>query len=149
MDGDTKTATRPSLTLKRNFEAPRALVWKAWTEPARIMRWWATKDAKTIRAEADVRVGGKFRVAFTTPDGETHDVSGTYLDVVTEEKLVFTWAWITTPERQSQVTLTFKADGAKTMLTLLHELFFDETARDNHRTGWSEALDNLERMLAK
>jgi len=149
MDGEPKTKAKPSLTLKRKFEAPRGLVWKAWTEPARMMAWWATKDAKTIRAEADVRVGGRFRVAFTTPDGETHDVSGAYLDVVPEEKLVFTWAWITTPERQSQVTLTFKDAGEETLFTLHHELFFDETARDNHRAGWTEALDNLERMLAQ
>ncbi|MGE0410048.1 MAG: SRPBCC domain-containing protein [Amphiplicatus sp.] len=141
-------AIGPGLTLKRWFDAPRALVYAAWTEPRRIIAWWATKDAVTLRAEADLRVGGRYRVAFKTPDGETHDVSGSYLEIISEEKLVFTWAWITTPERRSQVTLTFKSgEGDRTLLTLLHEKLFDETARDNHRTGWSEALDNLERYL--
>lgn len=138
---------KPALTLMRRFEAPASLVWAAWTEPERMMKWWATKDAVTLRAEADLRVGGRFRVAFKTPDGETHDVSGTYLDIIPHEKLAFTWAWITTPERESQVTLTFKDEGEKTLLTLHHEKFADEKARDDHRSGWSEALDNLEHFI--
>lgn len=143
------TAVRPSLAIKRRLDAPPALVFAAWTEPERMMKWWATRDAVTLRAEADLRVGGRFRVVFQTPDGESHDVSGTYLEIIPERKLVFTWAWITTPERQSQVTLTFKDEGGKTLLTLTHEKFFDEEARDNHRRGWSQALDNLERLLAE
>jgi uncharacterized protein YndB with AHSA1/START domain len=135
---------KPSLTIQRRFGAPTSLVYQAWTDPDHMFKWWGTKDAKTLRAEADVRVGGRFRVAFQTPDGETHDVSGTYLEVAPGEKLVFTWAWITTPERESQVTVTFKDEGEKTLLTLHHEKFFDQQARDNHETGWCEALDNLE-----
>lgn len=140
---------KPTLTIQRRFKAPARLVYMAWTNPEHMLRWWATKDAKTIRAEADLRVGGGFRVAFTTPDGATHDVSGEYLEIVPEKRLVFTWAWITTPERESQVTVTFKDEGEKTLLTLHHEKFFDQTARDNHETGWTEALDNLEKMFAE
>lgn len=139
---------RPSLTLQHRFNAPVRLVYAAWTQPEHMMRWWGTKDAVTLRAEADVRIGGRYRVAFRTPDGETHDVSGTYREIEPEKKLVFTWAWISTPERESQVMLLFRAEGEKTLLTLHHEKFFDEEARDNHRIGWSEALDNLERLLA-
>lgn len=145
----SETAVKPSLTLMRRFNAPAALVFAAWTEPARMTSWWATKDAVTLRAEADLTVGGRFRVAFRTPDGEVHDVSGTYLEVVPNEKLVFTWAWITTPERESQVTLIFKDEGEKTLLTLHHEKFFDDKARDDHRAGWTEALDNLERLFVQ
>ncbi len=140
---------RPCLTLQRRFEAPAALVYAAWTRPEHMIRWWAVKDARTLRAEADPRIGGRFRVAFRTSDGETHDVSGEYLEVVPSEKLVFTWAWITAPERRSQVTLTFKDEGSKTLLTVRHEQFFDQTACDNHREGWSEALDNLEHWLVQ
>ncbi|MBI1365703.1 MAG: SRPBCC domain-containing protein [Alphaproteobacteria bacterium] len=141
-------AVNPSLKLQRRFAAPARLVYAAWTEPERMLGWWATKDAVTLHAEADVRVGGRFRVRFRTPDGEDHDVSGTYLDVEPEKKLVFTWSWISTPERQSRVTLVFKDEGEKCLLTLLHEQFADEAARDNHRTGWAEALDNLETFVA-
>jgi len=78
-----------------------------------------------------------------TPDGERHDVGGEYRELVPGRKLVFTWAWRTTPERQSLVTLTLAAAGEDTELTLLHENFFDEPARDNHQRGWTGALDKL------
>jgi uncharacterized protein YndB with AHSA1/START domain len=137
-------ARKPSLTLKRRLKARPASVWRAWTEPDRIMRWWGTEGAETLAAETDVRVGGRFDIAFRTPDGERHDVGGVYSEVVENEKLVFSWAWRTTPERESRVTIALKADGDGTILTLTHEMFFDEKARDDHRGGWSEALDRLE-----
>jgi uncharacterized protein YndB with AHSA1/START domain len=71
-------------------------------------------------------VGGRYHLHLRTSDGDEHDVSGVYREVVRNEKLVFTWAW--NPERESRVTITFKADG--TMLTLFHEQFFDAEA------GW-------------
>jgi uncharacterized protein YndB with AHSA1/START domain len=81
-------------------------------------------------------------------DAEKHDVSGVYREVVPNEKLVFTWAWVSTPERESLVTLTFKPDGTGTLMTLLHEQFFDEDARDRHQGGWTSAVDKLEQYLA-
>jgi len=62
------------------------------------------------------------------------------------EKLVFSWAWQSTPERESQVTVDLKPDDDGTILTLTHEQFFNETARDDHKRGWIIALDNLERI---
>jgi uncharacterized protein YndB with AHSA1/START domain len=105
--------------------------------------WWSVGDDEvTLRAEADVRVG-----AFGAPGGEVHDVSGVYREVKPARKLVFTWAWRTTPERESLVTLTFEPDGEGTLFTLLHEQFFDEVARDDHRTGWTAALAKLARAV--
>jgi uncharacterized protein YndB with AHSA1/START domain len=101
-----------------------------------------------LSAEADARVGGRYHMVFRTPDGEEHDVSGSYREVVPNAKLVFTWMWRTMPERQSLVTVALKRDGDGTLLTLLHEQFFDEAARDRHRSGWSGTLDKLERYLA-
>ena len=69
----------------------------------------AGAGAKSLRAEADVRVGGRYRIVVRTPDGEEHDVSGVYREVVPNEKLVFTWAWRSTPERESLVTIALKA----------------------------------------
>lgn len=68
--------------------------------------------------------------------------------MVPGEKLVFTWAWRTTPERESLVSVALKRDGDGTVLTLTHEQFFDEAARDAHREGWTGALDKLEAQLA-
>ncbi len=113
-----------------------------------MIRWWGASDAASRTAEADVRVGGRFHVGFRGNDGGQHDVSGTYREIVPGEKLVFSWAWRTTPERESQVTVHLKADGGGTILTLTHEQFFDEKARDDHRIGWGLALDNLESIFA-
>jgi uncharacterized protein YndB with AHSA1/START domain len=101
-----------------------------------------------VHAEMDVRVGGRFRIVMRTPAGEEHDVSGVFKEVVQDEKLVYTWAWRSTPERESLVTFMLRRDGELTLLTLKHEQFFDETARDNHESGWNEILDGLVREFA-
>lgn len=141
-------ASKPSLALKRRFKAPPEKVYEAWTVPQKMIQWWGATDAASRTAEADVRVGGRFHVGFRGNNGDQHDVSGTYREVVPAERLVFSWAWKSTPERQSQVTIHLKADGDGTILTLTHEQFFDEKARDDHRQGWNLALDNLETVFA-
>ena len=80
-------------------------------------------------------------------DGEHHQVGGVYRGVVPNERLVFTWAWHTMKERESLVTVTIKRDGDGSILTLLHEKFFDEAARDGHQRGWSGSLDKLEKLF--
>lgn len=140
--------TKPSLAIKRRLNAPPARVYEAWTDPAKMMRWFGPEQAETLGAETDPRVGGRFRVLMRTADGEEHDVSGVYGEVVPNEKLVFSWAWRGTPERESLVTVALKGDGSGTVLTLTHEQFFDEAARDAHREGWSGALDKLEAQFA-
>jgi uncharacterized protein YndB with AHSA1/START domain len=140
--------TKPSLTIKRRLNAPPAKVFSAWTDPEKVKRWMGPGEIKTVRAENDVRVGGRYRILMQTPAGEEHDVSGVYREVIANEKLVYSWAWKTMPERESLVTVTFKPDGDGTLLTLTHEQFFDEDARDRHQGGWNGALDKLERYLA-
>jgi len=140
--------TKPSLTVKRRFNAPPAKVFSAWTEPEKITRWMGPGEVKTIRAENDLRVGGRYRIVMQAPSGEEHDVSGVYREVIANEKLVYTWTWKTMPERESLVTVTFKPDGAGTLLTLTHEQFFDEDARNRHQHGWEGALAKLENYLA-
>ena len=141
---------KPSLTLKRRLHAPPEKVYAAWTEPAQIAHWFGPSEtvAGSVRAEMDVRVGGRFRVSFNTADGEHHEVGGTYREVVPNEKLVFTWAWHTTPERESLVTVLVRREGEGAMLTLTHEQLFDQAARDGHKRGWTGTLEKLERYLA-
>jgi uncharacterized protein YndB with AHSA1/START domain len=141
-------STKPSLTLKRRLNAAPQKVYSAWTDPAKLACWWGPGPAETLRAEIDARVGGRFRIVFRTEDGEQHDVSGEYREVVANQKLVFTWAWRSTPERESLVTVLLKNDNGGTILTLLHEQFFDAAARDGHRRGWTGALDKLEQYFA-
>ena len=148
MSADPAFAQPPGLTLKKRINAAPAKVFAAWTDPALIARWWGPDSGPVTQADIDLRVGGRFTVSFRTEDGEAHTVSGSYREIVPGERLVFSWAWISTPERQSQVTISLKPDGTGTMLTLQHEQFFDEAARDSHRRGWTGTLDKLERLFA-
>ena len=142
-------ASNPSLALKRRFKASPAQLYQAWTQPEKMIAWWGvTGHPSTPIAESDLRVGGRFRVQFWTPDDEHHSVSGVYREIVPPTRLVFSWAWQSTPERESQVTLDLKPDNDGTILTLTHEQFFSEQARDDHRGGWSMALDKLEKVFA-
>ena len=138
---------KPKLTLVREFEAPPEAVWHAWTEPEALKRWFGPDAGEVSLAQTDVRVGGRFHVVFKTLDGEQHDVSGTYREVQPHRKLVFTWAWISTPGRVSQVTLSFVPKGTGTEFTLLHERFFDMAARDGHEFGWTGSMEKLARFL--
>jgi uncharacterized protein YndB with AHSA1/START domain len=147
---DAGLNARPSLTLKRRLNAPPAKVWAAWTDPQKIAHWFgpAQTEGGSVRAELDVRVGGRYRASFTTADGCYHEVGGVYREVVPNQRLVFSWAWHSTPERESLVTVSLKPDGAGTLLTLQHEQFFDQAAADGHRNGWTGSLDRLEKFVA-
>jgi len=145
---DSQAATKPSLTLKRRFRASPEKVFAAFTDPEKVKLWMGPGEIKAVRAEGDMRVGGRYRWVMRNPAGEEHDVSGVYREIVPNQKLVFTWAWKSTPERESLVTVLLKADGDGTLLTLTHEQFFDEAARDSHRGGWNGALDKMERLFA-
>jgi uncharacterized protein YndB with AHSA1/START domain len=141
---------RPSLTLKRRLNAPPAKVYAAWTDPEKIARWFGPSQvvAGSVRADIDARIGGRYRISFQVQDGKHHEVAGVYREMVPNQRLTFSWAWHSTPERESQVTVSLKPDGDGTLLTLHHEQMFDEAARDGHESGWIGTLDKLERYLA-
>ncbi len=142
-------AGRPSLAFKRRLNAPPEKVYAAWTDPQKIIQWFGRTDARpdSFAAEIDARVGGRYRISFST-DSEYYEVGGVYREVVPNRRLVFSWAWHSTPERESLVTVTLKPDGDGTLLTLHHEQLFDQAARDAHEHGWIGMLDNLEKHLA-
>jgi uncharacterized protein YndB with AHSA1/START domain len=144
----TATATKPSLTIKRRFKAPPAKVFAAFTDPEKVKHWMGPGEMKAVHAESDTRIGGRYRWVMQAPSGEQHDVGGVYREVVANEKLVFTWTWKDTPERESIVTVELKPDGDGTLLTLTHEQFFDEDVRDRHQGGWNGALDKMEKFVA-
>ena len=144
----TAAAVKPSLTIKRRFNAPPAKIFQAWTDPEKVKRWMGPGEVKALSVESDPRTGGRYRWLMQTPSGEQHDVSGVYREVIPNQKLVFTWAWKSTPERESLVTVDIKPDGAGSIMTLTHEQFFDEEARDRHNQGWTAAMDKMEKYLA-
>ena len=146
---NTKTQERPSLALVRKFDAAPGKVWRALTEPEMLKQWMRPDDAtKVSTAEIDLRVGGRYRIVMRPAEGEEHDVRGVYREIVPNKKLVYTWAWKSTPERESVVTIELRAAGGGTELTLKHEQFADEPARDRHQQGWNACIASLERFLA-
>ena len=149
-----KLAEKPFLNLERHYPVAPEKVWRAWTDPQALKKWWGPGPGEPVSlAQLDVRVGGRFRIVFGGPQGTEHEVSGVYREVVpagrnAAGKLVFTWSWPrTTPERESLVTIVFKAAGGGTDLDFRHEQLFDEKVRDNHQRGWSSVLDKLAEFL--
>jgi uncharacterized protein YndB with AHSA1/START domain len=142
-------AEKPSLTLKRRFTVAPEKVWRAWTDPQALRQWFGPGGPQPVSvAELDVHVGGRFRIAFGGPNGDAHECTGVYREVIPNRRLVFSWTWPrTTPERESLVTVELRALRDGTELLFRHEQLFDESVRDGHRQGWSETFMKLERFL--
>jgi uncharacterized protein YndB with AHSA1/START domain len=113
------------------------------------VQWFgpAAVEEGSVKAEVDLRVGGRYRISFNA-NGNYNEVGGVYREVVPNQRLVFSWAWHSTPERESLVTVSIKPDGSGTLLVFNHAQFVDEKARDNHQRGWTELLAKLESYLA-
>jgi len=142
-------AERPGLRITRRYPVACEKVWRAWTEPQALSAWFGPGEPHSVLlAELDVRVGGRYRIRFRTPDGEEHEVGGTYEEVQPLHKLAFSWAWHSTPERVSRVTVELRPEGDGTILELLHERFVDAEARANHERGWTRTFAKLDAWIA-
>ena len=137
------SASAPSLKHVRRIRAAPERVFEAFIDPRELVHWWGPDEGPTLSAEADVRVGGHFRVVFRTMDGERHESLGEYLEIDAPRRLVMAFWWVTTPHLRTRVTVSIDPidDGAR--LTLLHEGFDDTGSRDSHEAGWAGALDKL------
>jgi uncharacterized protein YndB with AHSA1/START domain len=143
------TKNLPSVTIVRKIKAPPAKVWAAITQPHLMMQWWGPDAGPTLNVVADVRPGGRFSVVFRLLNGEEHNPTGIYQEVVPEKKLAFTWELPGTPERESVVTFLLKRDDGGTELTLTHEHLPDEESRKSHENGWKGLLDKLPVFLGE
>lgn len=133
----------PSLTLVRRIKAPPAKVWAAITQPDLMLQWWGPDAGPTLSVVADVRPGGRFSVVFRLLNGDEHNPTGVYREVVPEKKLVFTWDLPGAPEPESLVTFRLEPFDGGTELTLTHERLPDEAGRASHEYGWNGLLDKL------
>ncbi|TCH97566.1 SRPBCC domain-containing protein [Roseococcus sp. SYP-B2431] len=138
----------PSVTIVRRIKAPPARVFEAWTTPEALMRWFGPHHTRVESAEVDARPGGGFTVRMVEDNGERHQVSGTYAEFDPDRLLVFTWAWVTMPERESRVMVTFRPVPEGTEVTLIHDRFADATTATNHRRGWTESFERLATAFA-
>jgi uncharacterized protein YndB with AHSA1/START domain len=146
---ETKAAT-PDLTVTRVFDAPRSIVFKAWTEREHAMRWWGPKDFTTTYCMMDVRPGGAWRTCIRSPQGVDYWSQGVYREIVPPERLVFTFAWDDEhdqPTVETLVTVTFDDHNGKTRLTFHQTPFTSVESRDSHTEGWSESFDRLDAYL--
>ena len=144
-----KLAEKPSLNLQRQYPVAPEKVWRAWTDPQALKRWFGPGEQQPVSvAEADLQVGGRFRLVFGGPDGNEHEAAGVYKEVQTHRKLVFSWCWPrSTPDRVSLITILLRPEGKGTDMEFRHEQFFDQAARDGHEGGWTAAFGKLETFL--
>lgn len=143
---------KPELFITRVFDAPRALVFQAWTDPQHLKQWENAPIGFTVTTEkSDIRPGGEYKVCMRSPEGVDHWLQGVYTEVVPPERLSFTHVWLRadgSPGVETHVTLTFADRGNSTELTL-HQTGFDTVAsRDGHNEGWNSTFDRLAGYLA-
>ena len=134
------------LLLTRDFQAPRPLVFEAWTDPRHLVRWWGPKDFTLPHYQQDFRVGGSYRLCMRSPEGEDHWVWGVYREIVEQERIVFTWNRDPHPEMpraESVVSVTLAEHDGGTRLTLHHAIFQSVRDRNEHVGGWTECLQRL------
>ena len=144
-------AARLAITLRRTIPARRGEVFRAWTDPAELKRWWARPGFTVVDAQVDLRIGGGFRIQ-TRPDvGNVFSVFGTYREVRPPERLVYTWAWQGTRMDgiETLVTVDFREAGPGTEIFLMtHEGFSTEGDHMAHRDAWIGCFDRLTQTLA-
>ena len=142
------TRGKPSLTIVRRLNAPPATVYAALTRPEMMAQWWGCEEAAVLRAEADVRSGGRFRVMFRTLGGVDCDCSGVYREVEGNRRLVFTWRWTHAPDDETLVTMALRPIAQGTELMLTHAHFHDDATRNEHQSGWAGELHKLGHLVS-
>ncbi len=161
-----ETDARFDLVFERIIDVPRELVWQAWTKPEQLKQWFTPKPWRTIDCEIDLRAGGLFRTVMQSPEGQDFPNVGCYLEVVDNERLVWTNAlgrgFRPCEQRAGSaghecdelvftavITLAQHANGTRYVAKLMHG---DEASRQKHESmgfheGWGAALDQLVAMI--
>jgi uncharacterized protein YndB with AHSA1/START domain len=138
------------ILITREFDAPKHLVYKAWTTPELVRRWWNAKRGEVTTCEIDLRVGGTWRYVMVTPDGTEVGFHGEYREIVPNERIVSTEVFEGMPEGAALNTLTLAEEDGRTTLTILVEHSSKEH-RDGHinsgmEAGMQDAMDLLEEV---
>jgi uncharacterized protein YndB with AHSA1/START domain len=139
------------LTITRVFDAPRELVWRAWTDPEQIAKWWGPRGISTPleKIHLELRPGGAANLTMVDDaTGEEYPNSGTYLEVVEPERIVWRDDGFPDGSGAGTVTVTFRDLGAKTELTVHASADFSDTVRAQAEIGWGSSFDKLAELLA-
>ena len=142
--------TDDQILITREFDAPKHLVYKAWTTPELVRRWWNAKRGEVTTCEIDLRVGGTWRYVMVTPDGMEVGFHGEFREIVPNERIVSTEVFEGMPEAAALNTLTLVEEDGRTTLTILVEHSSKEH-RDGHidsgmEAGMQDAMDLLEEV---
>jgi len=151
MSTQPDTTNPRRLEIVRYFNAPRELVFQAWTDPVHLNQWSAPKGMTIPYANSDVRPGGKWTCHMLAPNGELHKAAGVYQEIVAPERLSFTHGWEEDDGSISQhtlVTVILEAEGSRTKMTFTQGEFTSVESRDGHRQGWTECFEILDGVLA-
>ena len=159
--GKAKTG---ELVIARTLDAPRERVWKAWTDPEQVKRWWGPKGFTAPSIKIDFRVGGKYLFCMRSPDGKDYWSTGTYREIAPTEKFVATDSFADAKGKVVPAshygmdvdfplellwTLTLEDFGGKTKMTLRHSGFPAGPARTGAEQGWSESFEKLAASLTE
>ncbi len=160
----TTEAEEQALVITRVFDAPREAVFKAWSEPERMMRWWGPRGFTTPVCKIDFRVGGKFLNCMRSPDGKDYWSTGVYQEIVEPERIVCTDSFADSEGNvvpashygmagdfpmEMLVTVTFEDQDGKTKMMLRHVGLPAGENRDGANQGWNESFDKLAEEVAK
>lgn len=133
------------LVVRETIEASAEFLFAAWTQPEQIKQWWGPADVTCMGAEVDLRVGGRYQIANSLPDGSVIWIEGEFEVIEPPRKLVYTWRVGKAPQFSERVTVTFNARGSATEVVVVHERIPDAATRATHEQGWGGCLDGLQR----
>jgi len=138
-----------SIEVRRTVPAPRERVYRAWTDPAALTRWFAPSNAfTTVVHLLEPKPGGRYRIEMRPPAGPSHTATGVFQEVEPPDRLAFTWRWEEQPAMpDTLVTVTLEPLGESTEVILSHSLFESERESDEHRQGWTSCLERLPQVL--
>ncbi len=133
------------LLIERTFDAPPELVFRVWTRPEHLMRWWGPKSFTTTTFEMDFRAGGAYRACMRGPEGEAYWMSGVYQEIIPARRIVMTFRWEDgDDEPHNLITVGFEATpGGRTTFSFHQAPFADVATRDSHVDGWNECIDRM------
>lgn len=158
----TAPSTEGMMGLTRVFDAPRELVFKAWTQPEHLMRWWAPKSYTTPFCTVDLRPGGAFHFCMRSPEGGDIWGLGIYREIVEPERIVYTdtfadaegnpvppsyYGFSEGHPSETLVTVTFTEQDGRTTLTLQHSIRESVEEYEGAQQGWNEMFDKLAQEL--
>ncbi len=151
----TKPLAEREITITRVFDAPRALVFKAWTDAKELAKWWGPKGFTNPVCEIDARVGGAIRIHMRAPDGAVYPMNGEVREIVPPERFVFTNNALDgdgNPVTEGFTTVLFTEEGGKTTLTLhtCGAAMVEMAVKylQGMEYGWTQSIDKLQAMLA-